>query len=109
MKFTDKFSATAGLRWYDYKEDKQQLVDGMFSGNPNYPLDVQHIPGSTDASGFAPRLIGTYKVTESDVLNAQVSKGFRLGGINDPLNVPLCSPQDLLTFGGHDAWEDKTV
>ena len=109
MKFTDKFSATAGLRWYDYKEDKQQLVDGMFSGNPNYPLDVQHIPGTTDASGFAPRLIGTYKVTESDVINAQVSKGFRLGGINDPLNVPLCSPQDLLTFGGHDAWEDETV
>ena len=25
-------------------------------------------------------------------LNAQVSRGFRLGGINDPLNVPLCTP-----------------
>ena len=109
MKFTDKFSLTAGLRWYDYKEDKQQLVDGMFSGNPNYPADVQHIPGSTEADGFAPRLIGTYKVSDDAIFNAQVSKGFRLGGINDPLNVPLCSPQDLITFGGHDAWTDETV
>ena len=24
--------------------------------------------------------------------NAQVSKGFRLGGVNDPLNLPLCGP-----------------
>ena len=33
-------------------------------------------------------------------LNAQASEGFRLGGINDPLNLALCSPEDLATFGG---------
>jgi iron complex outermembrane receptor protein len=70
---------------------------------------VQHIPGSTEASGLAPRLIGTWKVSDATVFNAQVSKGFRLGGINDPLNVPLCSPEDLITFGGHDSWNDETV
>src|SRR6185369_491462 len=37
------------------------------------------------------------------------SKGFRLGGINDPLNVPLCTPADLVTFGGHDSWKDETL
>ena len=42
-------------------------------------------------------------------LNAQVSKGFRLGGINDPLNVPLCTPEDLVTFGGRDTWKDETA
>jgi iron complex outermembrane receptor protein len=109
MKFTDKFSLTGGLRWYDYKEDKGQIVDGMFSGNPNFGTGVLEIPGSTEASGFAPRVIGTFKVSDSSVFNAQVSKGFRLGGINDPLNVPLCSPQDLITFGGHDSWDDETV
>ena len=36
-------------------------------------------------------------------------KGFRLGGINDPLNVPLCTPQDLVTFGGRETWEDEKV
>jgi iron complex outermembrane receptor protein len=38
-----------------------------------------------------------------------VSQGFRLGGINDPLNVPLCTAQDLVTFGGREGWEDETV
>src|SRR5204862_716190 len=42
-------------------------------------------------------------------LNAQISKGCRLGGINDPLNVPLCTPSDLVTFGGHDSWKDETL
>src|SRR5207248_10658476 len=27
----------------------------------------------------------------------------------DPLNVPLCSAQDLVTFGGHGAWKDETL
>src|SRR6185369_8800622 len=34
-------------------------------------------------------------------------KGFRLGGINDPLNVPICTPQDLITFSGRDSWKDE--
>ena len=33
-------------------------------------------------------------------VNLQVAKGFRLGGINDPLNVPLCTAADLAIFGG---------
>ncbi|MBK5254941.1 MAG: TonB-dependent receptor [Vicinamibacteria bacterium] len=40
-------------------------------------------------------------------VNAQVSRGFRLGGINDQLNVPLCTAEDLATFGGNDAWKDE--
>ena len=33
----------------------------------------------------------SYDVNEDVQVNAQASKGFRLGGINDPLNLPLCS------------------
>src|SRR5581483_3821120 len=58
---------------------------------------------------WAPRVIASYKVSNDTRVNAQVSKGFRLGGINDPLNVPLCTPQDLQTFGGHDRWKDETA
>src|SRR5205814_7733938 len=42
-------------------------------------------------------------------INAQVSRGFRLGGINDALTFSLCTPQDLSTFGGHTNWKDETV
>ncbi len=29
-----------------------------------------------------------------------ISQGFRLGGVNDPLNVSLCEGDDILVFGG---------
>ncbi len=61
--------------------------------------------GSTTADGFAPRFIANYLLTDTTSLNAQVSKGFRLGGINDPLNEPLCTPEDLATFGGQEKWD----
>ena len=51
----------------------------------------------------------SYKATTTLTLNAQASQGFRLGGINDPLNVPLCTPQDLATFSGRDSWDNETA
>ena len=53
--------------------------------------------------------MASYRLSDATRLNAQVSKGFRLGGINDPLNIPLCTPQDLVTFGGRDSWKDEEL
>src|SRR2546421_3119541 len=49
------------------------------------------------------------KLSAATRLTAQISKGFRLGGINDPLTLPLCTAADLVTFGGHDSWKDETL
>ena len=54
-------------------------------------------------------VIASYDVTAATQVNAQVSKGFRLGGINDPLNAPICSAADLATFGDRGAWEDEEL
>jgi iron complex outermembrane recepter protein len=105
---TDRFDFTAGLRYYNFKDDKKQIFDGLF-GNDNNGTSLVSNPGTTTADGVAPRFIATFKVSESTNLNAQVSKGFRLGGINDPLNVPLCSDQDLITFGGREGFDDETA
>jgi iron complex outermembrane recepter protein len=105
MAFTDKLSVTAGLRYYHFNEDKEQIFDGIFgAGSDGKP---QSQPGSTKADGVAPRFIAMYKVSDSTNLDAQVSKGFRLGGVNDPLNVNLCTPQDRVTFGGRETWKDE--
>jgi iron complex outermembrane receptor protein len=106
-KVDDRFSLTGGLRYYHFSEDKAQIFDGIF-GNDNNGTSLVSQPGSTSADGVAPRFIVTYRASDTTNLNAQVSKGFRLGGINDPLNVPICTPQDLITFGGHDNWKDET-
>ena len=105
---TEQFSLTGGFRYYHFNEDKEQIFDGIFA-NDNTGTSLVSQPGSTDADGVAPRVIATYKLSDDTNLNAQVSRGFRLGGINDPLNVPLCTPQDLVTFGGRETWEDEKV
>ncbi len=105
---TDQFSVTGGLRFYHFSEDKEQIFDGIFAQD-NTGTALVSQPGSTDANGAVPRFIATYKVSPNTNLNAQVSRGFRLGGINDPLNVPLCTPQDLTTFGGRETWTDEKV
>jgi iron complex outermembrane receptor protein len=105
---TERFTVTGGLRYYHFNEDKEQIFDGIFA-NDNTGTSLVSQPGSTDADGVAPRVIATYKLSDAAFLNGQVSRGFRLGGINDPLNVPLCTPQDLVTFGGRETWDDETV
>lgn len=105
LSVTDKFNLTAGLRYYHFSEDKAQIFDGIFgAGSDGKP---QSQPGTTKADGVAPRFIASYRVTDTTTVNAQVSKGFRLGGINDPLNVSLCTAPDLVTFGGRDSWKDE--
>ena len=99
---SDRINLTGGLRYYDFQEDRIQTFDGIFA-------DPGTSTGETSATGFAPRLIASFAVVEGTKLNVQASKGFRLGGINDPLNVPLCTPQDLVTFGGRDEWEDEEI
>ena len=99
---TDRLELTGGLRYYDFSEDRVQVFDGIFAD----PIDSV---GSTSADGFAPRAIVSFKLSENTRLNGQISKGFRLGGINDPLNRPLCTAQDLAIYGGFDTWEDETL
>jgi iron complex outermembrane receptor protein len=105
---TARFSLTGGLRYYHFSEDKEQVFDGIFA-NDGTGTSLVSQPGSTDSDGVAPRVIASYKLSETTRLNGQVSRGFRLGGINDPLNVPVCTPQDLATFGGRDTWDDEKV
>ncbi len=105
---TEKLSLTGGLRYYHFSENKEQVFDGIFANDDTGTLLVSQ-PGSTDANGAVPRFIASYKLSDRTNLNAQISRGFRLGGINDPLNVPLCTPQDLVTFGGRETWGDEKV
>ena len=101
---TDQWGLTGGLRYYKYNESRIQSFNGVFAGNG--PTGVR---GKVQSDGVSPRGILSYKLDEDTQFNAQVSKGFRLGGVNDPLNLPLCSPQDRIVFGGQGNWKDETT
>jgi iron complex outermembrane receptor protein len=101
--FTPQWSVTGGLRYYNFDEDRVLNFGGYFAE----PTPPGGVPGAVDSDGISPRAILTYSPTEDLHFNAQFSRGFRLGGINDPINRPLCSPADITTFGGQGNWRDE--
>ncbi|HEU4430252.1 MAG TPA: TonB-dependent receptor, partial [Myxococcota bacterium] len=94
---------TGGVRWYTFQEDRTLNFDGIFA-SPTIGVE-----GETSSDGFNGRGIISITPTDNIELSYQVAEGFRLGGINDPLNVPLCSAADLDTFGGFDTFDDERV
>ena len=100
---TDRLSLTAGGRYYDFDEVRTITTGGLFAAGDTGVVD------ETSSSGFNPRFLADYKLTEEVSVNAQVSQGFRLGGVNDPLNVPLCTPEDEEIFGGFQDYDDETL
>lgn len=103
-----RLDLTGGLRYYRFHESRSQYFDGIFANDSTGTALVSN-PGTTKANGFAPRAIASYKASDDLTLNAQASKGFRLGGINDPINAPLCTAADLVTFSGRNSWRDETA
>jgi outer membrane receptor protein involved in Fe transport len=98
----DRMHLTVGGRYYDFEETRRFTSGGLFSNG-----DDQTDKTSTD--GFTPRVMLSYDMSESSVINAQVSQGFRMGGANDPLNEGLCSGDDVLTFGGFPTYDDEKL
>ncbi|MDP9424305.1 MAG: TonB-dependent receptor [Pseudomonadota bacterium] len=99
-----QFKVTGGARYYDFEEVRDFVSGGLFSGGDT------RIGDKTSSNGISPRIIATWEPNRNLSVNVQAAKGFRLGGVNDPLNTLLCSPEDLDLFepflGGYD---DETL
>lgn len=100
---SDSFHITAGGRYYDYEEERSVTQVGLFGNGVVNQVD------KTKSDGFTPRVLARYDVNDEVTLNAQVSKGFRLGGVNDPLNTALCNSNDLEIFGGFQDYDDESL
>ncbi len=100
---TDRLTVTAGGRFYDFEENRTITTGGLFANGDSGTVDT------TASDGFTPRFLASYELNDTVTLNAQASQGFRLGGVNDPLNGTLCSPADLAIFGGFQDYNDETL
>lgn len=99
---THQLTATAGARYYKYKEERTFHSGGLFSDDSNQT-------DKTESNGYSPRVLLAYKMSPSVTWNAQASRGFRLGGVNDPLNVRLCTTEDRAIFGGYQRFKDESL
>ncbi|WP_207774740.1 TonB-dependent receptor [Sphingosinicella sp. YJ22] len=102
LDVTERLRITAGARYYDFEEERRFTSGGLFSNGDDRT-------DRTASDGVSPRLIVTYEAADDVRVNAQIAKGFRLGGVNDPLNLPLCTPQDEAIFGGFQDYDDETL
>jgi len=97
-----RLTLTAGGRYYDFKETRSFTSGGLFSNGDDRT-------DTTKSDGFTPRFLASLDITDRVTVNAQASKGFRLGGVNDPINLPLCTPEDAALFGGFQDYGDETL
>lgn len=97
-----KLTLTAGGRYYDFVETRRFVSGGLFANGDNR-FD------KTRSDGFTPRFLASYELSDRITINAQASQGFRLGGVNDPLNLPLCSANDAALFGGFQNYRDEKL
>jgi outer membrane receptor protein involved in Fe transport len=99
---------TGGGRFYDFSESRDFISGGLFANGD------RRIGDTTKSNGFSPRAILSYEPTNNLTFNVQAAKGFRLGGVNDPLNLPLCdngapNGPDRQLFGGFQDYDDETL
>ena len=99
----DNLDLTLGGRFYDYDESRTITSGGLFANGDSGTLD------ETSSDGFNARVLLNYSVSEELSFNAQISEGFRLGGVNDPLNANLCNPSDRAVFGSFQSYDDERL
>lgn len=97
-----RWTVTGGGRLYDFKEERRFTSGGLFANGDDQT-------DRTASQGFNPRVLVSYEASDNVTFNAQAAQGFRLGGVNDPLNLPLCTPQDAAIFGGFQSYEDEKL
>ncbi|MGA2710450.1 MAG: TonB-dependent receptor [Steroidobacteraceae bacterium] len=108
---------TAGLRYFDWHQDFVLYFGGVFGASPiassptspGVPLKES---GTASASGINPRYAIDYHFSDDEMVFAEAAKGFRYGGVNQPVPQSICEvylqqiglTQAPLTFGPDKLW-----
>jgi len=108
--FAGKLDLTAGARYFDYNQT-YGLFFGGIAGSlaPGQPLTQV---GRGTESGVNPRAVATYHLSADQIVFFEAARGFRYGGVNQPVPASFCGPalaeQGLtgapLTFGPDKLW-----
>lgn len=82
---SERFSVTAGGRWYEIERTWDSLQTGLVQGEwASFEDDYVTIDDTVDTSesDFVPKLNGTFRITDDNMVYATYSEGFRSGGGN---------------------------
>lgn len=109
-QFIPDLTGTVGLRHYHYSLSQTNTEFGTFTVNGgvnNYePYDTG---ASNSASGTDPKFDLSYKVDPDVLLYATVAKGFRLGGVNQPIPVAAVGNPNTVLVANECALQAKVL
>ena len=90
FKFSEKWQATIGARWYDLDRVFTQVGTGFFANpaNPNKPVVIDQ---SFQDDGVTGRASLTYYMSDDTMIYGLISQGFRPGGVNDLGSSTVCN------------------
>lgn len=84
----DKWTFTAGARYFDWQQDIEFYQSGLFNGGANSDPRPQ---GNDD--GVNPKFNIAYDLSDDTLIYAQAARGFRYGGINGAIPEAVCADE----------------
>ena len=84
----DRFTVTAGLRYFNWEQDIEFFQSGLFNGGAN---NDPRPKGETD--DINPKLNVSYAINDEMLVYAQAARGFRYGGINGAIPEAVCAEE----------------
>jgi iron complex outermembrane receptor protein len=91
-KLTPDLKLTAGARYEKATEDLAFYTTGYFAG------ETPPFSGTANGSATTPKAVISYDLSPTSMIYASAAEGYRDGGVNRPVPIPLCSG-DLATLG----------
>ncbi len=86
-QISERWSVTAGGRYYDNKVTASNMSDGFANSGPSSFNDKQ------SETGFNPKVLVEAEVNDEVNIYASAAKGFRIGGVNGNVPIGLCGPE----------------
>jgi outer membrane receptor protein involved in Fe transport len=81
---TDKLDISGGLRYFNFKEKYYLFESGVYGVIDHVPLEQR---ATLKSNGVNPRANISYKASDDFMVYAEVAKGFRYGGANQPVPI----------------------
>ena len=91
-QITEQWELTVGLRVFDWTSE----ADISFAGLVQSGADQR--TGESSETGVSPKFRVSYQHNDDVLFYGVASKGFRIGGVNEPVSPTLCAP-DLAAIG----------
>jgi iron complex outermembrane recepter protein len=97
-----RLDLTVGLRYFNFHDDFDLYFTGVAGSIAPGTPDTGS--GSQESSGANPRAVLSYTVSDDVMVYGEAARGFRYGGVNEPVPVAFCGAGAPQSFGPDSLW-----